>query len=131
MVVWPIVGFVHQEGAYSTDTPHDDPLPSCDLTSIRAVASQTEVDSVFHLPFSALTSAVRLRPGKFRGNRPYWTVGVSDIVENRMLDDRYIDGRQPSDDDSEIGPGRYGELEIWGLTGWFLNLLLRNVEMYK
>ncbi|KAK1232734.1 hypothetical protein PQX77_004132 [Marasmius sp. AFHP31] len=129
MVVWPVVGFIHQEASYSTDMSPEDPLPSCDLTSIRAVASRTEVDSVFHLPFSALTSAVRLRSSMFRGNRPYWTVGVADIVENRMLDDRYTGGCPPSDDDSEIGPGRYGELEIWGLSGWFLNLLLRNIEM--
>ncbi|KAG7093767.1 hypothetical protein E1B28_007415 [Marasmius oreades] len=134
MVVWPFVGFVHSATSCSMTLTDDEPLPSCDLASLRAAASRAEVDFVFHLPFSDLTLPHRLRSSLFRGNRPYWTVGVSDIVEDGTIGNGSLDGERNGviqEDDSEIGPGRYGHLEVWGLTGWYLNLLMRRLKMYQ
>lgn len=30
----------------------------------------------------------------------------------------------------EIGGGKAGRLEVWGLTGWYLNLLMKALNIY-
>ncbi|KAJ3720949.1 NUDIX hydrolase domain-like protein [Lentinula raphanica] len=135
MVVYPFVGFVHAGSSHSDHTNTvalDEPLPSCDLDAIRRNASQTEVDAVFHLPLSALTSPARLRASMFRGNRPYWAIGVQDLVSDvpASLEGRMKQTEHDDVDDSEIGPGKYGNLEVWGLTGWYLYLLMKKLKLY-
>jgi len=100
----------------------DDPLPSLSLSSLTV--SETEVATVFHLPLSAFTAAARLRPDMFRATNPYWAVDVSDIVEHsERLNDP---SGQP-----ELGGGRAGRLEVWGLTGWYMSLLMKILRVYK
>ena len=129
-------GFVH-----TIDSPYNprndvqggsdtDPLPSLDLSSLKL--SPNEVAHAFHLPLSAVQSAPRLHHYLFRGQRPYHAVDVSDIVVAH--DDGVVvssDGQVPwaSDPDGrdEIGGGREGRLEIWGLTGWYLDVLMRTL----
>ncbi|KAJ3745458.1 NUDIX hydrolase domain-like protein [Lentinula detonsa] len=134
MVVYPFVGFVHANSSHSDHNLADDePLPSCDLNTIRENVSQAEVATVFHLPLSALASPDRLRASLFRGHRPYWTVGVQDLVPDMAPSPTF---EQPSQsgsdnvDDSEIGAGKYGNLEVWGLTGWYLYLLMKRLKLY-
>ncbi|KAJ3906365.1 NUDIX hydrolase domain-like protein [Lentinula edodes] len=139
MVVHPFVGFVHAGPSrfdHNMADVDDEPLPSCDLDVIRRSVSQTEVGAVFHLPFSALTSPARLRASLFRGNKPYWAIGVQDLVPNGMPNPALIEDlpkqqESHSLDDSEIGVGKYGNLEVWGLTGWYLYLLMKRLRLYR
>jgi hypothetical protein len=97
-------------------------LPSLSLSSLTI--SQSEVATVFHLPLSAFTAPARLRPDMFRATRPYWAVDVSDIVEGfERVNDPL---GQP-----EVGGGREGRLEVFGLTGWYMSLLMRILRVYQ
>ncbi|KAJ3814194.1 NUDIX hydrolase domain-like protein [Lentinula aff. lateritia] len=139
MVVHPFVGFVHDGSSYldhnMADHVDNEPLPSCDLDAIRRSVSQTEVGAVFHLPFSALTSPARLRASLFRGNRPYWAIRVQDLVPNEISNPALVEDlpeqqESHSSDDSEIRVEKYGSLEVWGLTGWYLYLLMKRLRLY-
>ena len=118
-------GFVYPSGSttHGLDTRSlDDPLPSLSLSSLTV--SETEVATVFHLPLSAFTASARLRPDMFRVTNPYWAVDVSDIVEHsEWLNDP---SGQP-----ELGGGREGRLEVWGLTGWYMSLLMKILRVYQ
>jgi len=124
--VWPYIGFVYPpSGANTKSMPlflDDDPLPSLPLSSLTI--SQPEVATVFHLPLSAFTAPARLRPDMFRATRPYWAVDVSDIVEG-------FEGLNNSLGQSEVGGGREGRLEVFGLTGWYMSLLMRVLRVYQ
>lgn len=99
----------------------DTPLPSLSLTSLTI--SQPEVATIFHLPLTAFISSARLKPHHFRGGRPYWAIDVSDLVPPG--------GPWESSDtrgQSEINGGR---LEVWGLTGWYLSLLMKVLKVYQ
>jgi len=96
--------------------------------------SISEVAIVFHVPLTELTEPRRLRPYLFRGKRPYWAVDVTDIV-------RSAEGFSETSDITSIsteavrGGTQYDEvgcrLEIWGLTGWYLSLLLQRLRVYQ
>ncbi|GAW09510.1 nudix hydrolase [Lentinula edodes] len=115
MVVHPFVGFVHAGPSrfdHNMADVDDEPLPS------------------------SLTSPARLRASLFRGNRPYWAIGVQDLVPNGMPNPALIEDlpkqqESHSLDDSEIGVGKYGNLEVWGLTGWYLYLLMKRLRLYR
>lgn len=125
-----VQGFVHANS--DTNTENDEPLPSCDMSVLRNNLSQPEVDAIFHLPFSALASPSRLRSSTFRGNRPYWAVGVADLVSERPLEPTPIlNSESELVDDSEIGVGKYGNLEVWGLTGWYVYQLMKKLQLYQ
>ena len=95
----------------------DEPLPSLDLSSLTL--SPKEVAQAFHLPLSATCDASRLRNHLFRGGEAYPTVDVTDLVAG-------VDwAKQGSTAVDEVGGGRAGRLEVWGLTGWYLTVLLR------
>ncbi|KAG1794842.1 NUDIX hydrolase domain-like protein [Suillus plorans] len=101
--------------------PHDDPLPSISLSSLTI--SQAEVATVFHLPLSAFTSPARIRPDMFRAASPYWAIDVSDLVEG-------FEGVNDPSGHSEVSYGKEGRLELWGLTGWYISLLMRILKVY-
>lgn len=137
MCVWPYVGFVNQR---NTKQPESDdyPYPSLDLNQIRSVMSISEVAVVFHVPLADLTAPGRLRSYLFRGERPYWAVDVTDIVRSAeelsgssgstSISTEAVHGETQLD---EVGSGREGRVEIWGLTGWYLSLLLRRLQAYQ
>lgn len=111
----------------------DTPLPSLPLASLAL--SPREVAHAFHLPLSALVSPPRLHSYLFRGARPYYAVSVADIVTGPGavhtggdVDVRWVDDPQQRD---EIGGGREGRLEVWGLTGWYLCSLMRILRLYE
>ena len=113
-------------------------LPSLPLSTLRV--SSPEVAHAFHLPFTAMTAPSRLRAHLFRGGQPYWAVGVADLVRRFGVGPAGT-GRDAAaaettkeaeaeatvggaDLPDEVGAGR-GGLEVWGLTGWYLSLLMR------
>ncbi|KAJ7281929.1 NUDIX hydrolase domain-like protein [Mycena rebaudengoi] len=118
-LVWPFVGFVHAN-TDRTGVDDDDPLPSIDLANIRETASKDEVAAIFHLPLKELSNTARIRQYLFRNTRPYGAVEVSDLVSPRnTFTSESIELCQ----EDEVGAGKEGRLEVWGLTGWYLSLL--------
>lgn len=111
----------------------DVPLPSLVLSNLKL--SPREVAHAFHFPLSAVLSTPRLHHYLFRGQRPYYAVDVSDIVSSQKTGEIvHSDGQAPWASDpeqrDEIGGGREGRLEVWGLTGWYLNVFLRTLGIY-
>jgi len=137
MSVSPFVGFVHhQDLELDPQIGPDDPLPSLDLSILRKKVSQPEVDIVFHVSLSALTAPARLRSSMFRGQRPYWAVNVTDFVHETKgtgillpLPTSRTSSEQPTEDDDELGSGKDSRIEVWGLTGWYLTLLMRTLQV--
>ncbi|KAI0372744.1 hypothetical protein BV20DRAFT_1034424 [Pilatotrama ljubarskyi] len=130
--VWPYVAFLHPDGKQASEQLDDDaPLPSLPLSSLTP--SPREVAHAFHLPLSAALSPPRLQSYLFRGARPYYAISVADIVRgpNAVHSDgaevRWINDPEQRD---EIGGGREGRLEVWGLTGWYLCSLMRILGVY-
>ncbi|KAI0708875.1 NUDIX hydrolase domain-like protein [Cerioporus squamosus] len=149
MRVWPYVGFIHPPNTHSDantnrhptgtqpDAGADDsaPLPSLPLASLTL--SQREVAHAFHLPLSAVVSPPRMHAYMFRGQRPYYAISVADIVAGtgavhadgpEGAEVRWINDPEQRD---EIGGGREGRLEVWGLTGWYLSALMRILRVYE
>jgi len=125
MRVWPYVGFVHVATTHGQDNNSDDdsiPLQSPPLSSL--LISHVEVANVFHLPLSRLTSQTYVRPHQFRDGTSYYACDVTDLVEK---DVKWVNDAAQRD---EIGGGREGRLEVWGLTGWYLNLLMKAFGVY-
>ncbi|KAI0343085.1 hypothetical protein BDW22DRAFT_1356657 [Trametopsis cervina] len=138
--VWPYVGFIHptrgggRAALNSDEAPvPDTPLPSLELSSL--VLSVREVAHAFHLPLAALHAAPRLHEYLFRGGTPYFAIDVSDIITNHAAGE-VVSSSGPvawaSDPEQrdEIGGGKEGRLEVWGLTGWYLNLLMKTIGVY-
>ncbi|KAH9840223.1 uncharacterized protein C8Q71DRAFT_795355 [Rhodofomes roseus] len=134
--VWPYVGFVHAER--QAETPLDDPdvdapLPSLSLSTLTL--SPAEVAHAFHLPMAAVVSPPRLHTYLFRAARPYFAVSVADLVSGPHavhsgpdIAPKWTNDPQQRD---EIGGGREGRLEVWGLTGWYLSELMRHLGVYS
>ncbi|KAI5116874.1 hypothetical protein M0805_005840 [Coniferiporia weirii] len=127
--VWPYVGFIHKDeqarrlvGNPSSIDDLDAPLPSLAMSSLSA--SAPEVAHIFHLELSELVQPTRLRMYQFRQRTPYWAVDITDKVEGGVT----WAGRTSMD---EVGGGRDGRLEVWGLTGWYVNLLMRALEVFQ
>ena len=108
-------------------------MPSLSLSSLTL--SPIEVAHAFHFPLSAVHSAPRLHQYLFRGQRPYWAIDVSDIIAAHTTGEVVSTAAQEdwaSDPEQrdEIGGGLEGRLDVWGLTGWYLNVLLRTLGVY-
>ena len=111
--------FLHEHPYEPTPNKVDtSPLPSPPLSSLTL--SQAEVATVFHLPLNRLTNPHYLREHRFRGSSSYWTCDVTDLVEPGT---EWSNAGASSG--NEVDGGFDGRLEIWGLTGWYLNLLLK------
>ncbi|KAH7911049.1 NUDIX hydrolase domain-like protein [Hygrophoropsis aurantiaca] len=125
--VWPYVGFIYPPGSPRLGLQHDlnpnTPLPSLPLSSLTI--SQPEVACAFHVPLAALASPARLKTDLFRGQKPYWAVEVSDLIQQG------VEWAPNPDNHPEIGGGRDGRLEVWGLTGWYLSLLMTILRVYR
>ena len=114
-----VKAFLHEKPYEPTsDTNETSPLLSPLLSSLTL--SQIEVATVFHLPLNRLTDPHYLREHQFRGSTPYWAHDVTNLV---------APGTEWSNAGVSSGgegdEGFDGRLEIWGLTGWYLNLLTK------
>ncbi|KAG2011691.1 NUDIX hydrolase [Coprinopsis cinerea AmutBmut pab1-1] len=127
MKVWPLVGFLHATDA-SRRIGEEEPFPSIDMDIIRQQASPDEVATAFHVPLSTFLAPSRLRSSLFRGERPYWVLDVTDIVSQHVDVEPPRPGR---DGEDEVGAGVEGKIEVWGLTGWYISLLMRKLGVYQ
>ena len=92
-----------------------------------------EVAQAFYLTFEELADERRLRHHQFRGKPAYWTTNVSDKVDPvYWTSPLYLPGEQPHEQAGEfaVADKRQAKLEIWGLTGWYLNLFMRVVKLW-
>jgi len=126
--VWPTVGFVHASEA-SRRVGEDEPFPSLDMDAIRKNGSPDEVATAFHLPLSSFVAPARLRQSLFRGEIPYWVLDVDDFVAPFITDEPPCDPARGPRDKGE-GGGREA-IELWGLTGWYMNILMQRLGLYK
>ncbi|KAF9778415.1 NUDIX hydrolase domain-like protein [Thelephora terrestris] len=117
--VWPYVAFLHENPHEIPASGHEtSPLRSPMLSSLTL--SRTEVAAVLHLPLNRLVDPSYLREHRFRGSSPYWACDVTDLVEPG------IEWSNPGvNSGDELVGGTCGWLESWGLTGWYLNLLMK------
>ncbi|CAE6425750.1 unnamed protein product [Rhizoctonia solani] len=127
--VFPYIGFVHAQ------TPNTEPeaksgdasLPSFSMSSIRP--SFPEVAHAFHLPLgdiADLDQKQRLRVHSFRDQVPYWSIDVTDKVSETPG----LTWADASGIDEVGGSDRPGKLEVWGLTGWYINVLMQWLDVY-
>ena len=78
--------------------------------------SEVEVAHVFHVPLQELVRCSRQTRQLFRGDREYNAIDVTDLI-----------ARTSRSSDRWQGAG--DRLEIWGLTGWYLALLMRALHL--
>ena len=70
----------------------------------------------------------------FRGLHPYWAINVTDVVESTKSEDSLGNGGVNWKGETgidEVGGGVGGKLEVWGLTGWYVNVLLRALRILE
>ncbi|KDR80571.1 hypothetical protein GALMADRAFT_240887 [Galerina marginata CBS 339.88] len=123
--VWPFVGFVHSLN--ENMVRGDEPFPSLDMAAIRTQASPSEVAAAIHLPLHVFATPNRIRTSTFRASEPYWAVDVTDIVQSVLTQDVVTTKTA----EEEVGPGVNGRVEVWGLTGWYLSLLMKALQVYR
>lgn len=97
---------------------------------LRQQLSPSEVATVIHLPLSTLISPTRVRNSQFRGQQSYWVVDVTDMVQSTITAET-VTTRTTEDMKDELGPGVDGRIEVWGLTGWYLSLLMKILQVYR
>jgi hypothetical protein len=94
------------------------------MSSLRP--SLPEVPFAFHLPLSETVEQQRLRAHLFRDQDPYWTIDVTDKVSGVPN----LTWASATGIDEVGGSDRPGKLEVWGLTGWYVNVLMQWLEVY-
>ncbi|CAE7154444.1 unnamed protein product [Rhizoctonia solani] len=127
--VFPYIGFVHaRPSTAGTETKSGDTaLPSFPMSSIRP--SFPEVAHAFHLPLADivdLDQRQRLRVHSFREGAPYWSIDVTDKVS----DTPGLTWAGATGIDEVGGSDQEGKLEVWGLTGWYVNVLMGWLDVY-
>ena len=73
----------------------------------------------------------RIRSSLFRRQEPYWVVDVTDMVQpttRRSITAETVTIRAAEEIEDELGDKR---IEVWGLTGWYLSLLLKILQVYQ
>lgn len=101
------------------------------LANIQQAASADEVSTVIHLPLHYLTSqSGRLRAALFRDLVPYWRTNVTDLLRStpEVSSAVNLSNEDVTSQTSEKESDSYcpeGQIEVWGLTGWYLNLIMR------
>lgn len=58
---------------------------------------------------------------------PYWAVDVTDLVTGNGR----VHEKGAEEVVDEVGEGRDGRLEVWGLTGWYMGLLMEALGMLE
>lgn len=71
-----------------------------------------------------------MRTSLYRGQEPYYPIDVTDIVQLALKDEGVITTKTGETED-EIGLGVDGRVEVWGLTGWYVTLLMKALHVYQ
>jgi hypothetical protein len=121
-------GFVH--AADETGLLPDEPFPSLDMDTLRSQASPAEVATAIHLPLKFFAFPTRIRTSVFRAQEPYWVINVTDLVQSVLTEDAKVT-TNTSEEESETGSGIDGRIEVWGLTGWYLSMLMKVLQVYR
>jgi len=85
------------------------------------VLSPLEVAAAFHLPLAAAAAPARLQVDYFRKGRPYYAIEVSDLIQDASKTKLSRTG----------GHGPAERVEVWGLTGLYLFLLMKALRIYQ
>jgi hypothetical protein len=112
-------GWIHPKEYSTGSSTSSEVLPSISMSSITP--SPAEVVTAFHLPLSYLTEHRRLRHLTLPHRPPHWAVDVTDLLKDR------VDPKLWTGDEKKQGEVK---IEVWGLTGWYLNLLMRYLDVY-
>lgn len=99
-------------------------LPNLDPSTLTL--NSTEVAQLFYLTLEELTDTSRLHQHHFRGRPPYWCVTVSDKVPEQYWTTPRVLPFEKGDEPEDRGR----RLEIWGLTGYYLNLFMRKMTIW-
>jgi hypothetical protein len=101
----PHQGFLHPSTYHPNDSVQNTILPSLALRSLKP--SPNEVSGLIPFPLHALLDPTRQSLHFFRmaPRRPYIKYRINDLVQPHLED-------------------QAKDLEIWGLSGWFLNKLV-------
>ena len=113
--------FLHDK-PYGSSLDVDDASPILSPPLSSLILSPVEVAAVFHLPLSRFTDPRYLREHNFREPTSYWACDVTDLVAPGI---EWSNAGANSGD--EVGGGFGGRLEVWGLTGWYLNMFMKTV----
>ncbi|KAF5316525.1 hypothetical protein D9619_006381 [Psilocybe cf. subviscida] len=130
MTVWPYVGFVHATKKDAIRLSDDEPFPSLDIEDIRRRISLAEVAAALHLPLKHFASPSRVRTSFYRNQEPYYPIDVTDIARSALKEEGVITTKTGETED-EVGPGVDGRVEVWGLTGWYVTLLMKALHVYQ
>ncbi|WWC68010.1 uncharacterized protein I206_101929 [Kwoniella pini CBS 10737] len=134
--VWPFVGFIHSDSQPFPSIPQT--LPSLPIEKI--IPNKEEVSSIVLLPLSSFNDFNKLSIHYFRLNlnKPYYRINAKNYIlpksNKKIISKNSIKNKEILQEEEEelrknriIGLEENGEfsqdLEIWGLSGWFLNKL--------
>lgn len=98
------------------------------MSSLRR--SVNEVSQIFHLPLAHLVDATRLRQHRLPNRPPYWAIDVTDLIDQTG---EALLPPAPWEGEDEVGSGGdpvTPKIEVWGLTGWYLNHFMRRLGAY-
>ncbi|WVQ98117.1 hypothetical protein IAU59_005239 [Kwoniella sp. CBS 9459] len=140
--VWPFVGFIHSRPVSSLSKPSaisvqqqmiasetDKSLPSISVSSL--IPSPAEVSAILPIPLSVLQQPSRLSTHYFRldTSKPYHKIKCEDFVLPSPLPEPTT-GRSSGTVPNALSD-EYKGLEVWGLSGWFLNKLAERIGWCK
>ena len=100
------------------------------MDTLRSQASTVEVATTIHLPLKFFALPTRIRTSIYRAREPYWVFDVTDLVQSVFAEDATIT-RNTEEQGSEIKSGIDGRIEVWGLTGWYLSMLMKVLQVYR
>jgi hypothetical protein len=80
-----------------------------------------------------------MRSYLFRGERPYTAIDVTDLIPGQLGEGEQVsltavsheERAESSDENVTISDAQEERMEVWGLTGWYLSLLMRILQVYR
>jgi nudix motif 8 len=92
------------------------------------------VSQIFHLPLSYLIDPRRLRIHKLPHRPPYYALNVTDRVNvGENVVPLHVPGSFGGGEEREVlgdPDAVVPRIEVWGLTGWYLNQFMRRLNVY-
>ncbi|KAF8327222.1 NUDIX hydrolase domain-like protein [Cantharellus anzutake] len=115
--------------SHPVSIPSSIPLPSLSINSLRP--NPSEVQQVFQFPLSYLLSPLRLRPHNLLMRSSYWAIDVTDFIkpELRGLLPNVPCSPNDGDEAGRIVDPAVPKIEVWGLTGHYMNVFMRRLMM--